>query len=76
MIARIAKTVVGPALLWACLVGSAFAGIGGMSVEGGGASDSQIHRLWEGDTVLAALTFVVAVIFFSLRRTARSAHQK
>lgn len=67
MIARIARTVVGPAFLWACIVGSAFGGIGGMSVQGGGASDAEIGRFWQGDAILTTLTFVVALIVFTIR---------
>jgi hypothetical protein len=71
MIARIAKNVVGPAFFWMCLVGSAFAGIGGMSVQGANASNADIHRLWQGDAILAAVTFLVAAIVFARRSKKR-----
>lgn len=68
MIVRFVKTVVGPALLWAVFVGSAFVGIGGMSVEGAGASDAAIRALWQGGGILTGLTFLFAMIVFGMRK--------
>ena len=67
MIRRIAKTVVGPALFWAVLMGSAFIGIGGMSIEGAGASDAGIRALWQGGGMLTGLAFLLAMIVFGIR---------
>lgn len=69
MISRIAKIAVGPALFWAMLVGSAFVGIGGMSLEGAGASDAGIRALWHGGGIVAGLTFLVAMIVLGARKT-------
>jgi len=68
VIVRTLRKVVGPAALLALFVGSGFVGIGGISVEGAGASDVQIHRLWQGDAVLTGVTFIIACIVIALRK--------
>jgi hypothetical protein len=65
MTSRALKAVVGPALFWTCLVGSAFVGIGGMGLQG--ASDAEIRYLWIWGGIFAAMTFLIAIIVFSVR---------
>jgi len=68
MIMRYVRSVVLPALWWTLLVAAAFVGIGGLSLEGGGASDQAIQRLWEIDGLLASATFITAFVLFAKRK--------
>jgi len=65
MVSQIAKRIVYPALYWTLLVSSAFVGIGGMSIQA--APDRVIRLLWINDGILAAFTFLVAIIVFAVR---------
>lgn len=67
MMVRYARFVVGPALLWALGVGSAFSGIGGMSIMGAGASDEEITRMWYATGWLTAIALLIALAILTWR---------
>jgi len=70
IILRYLRLVLGPALLCAIFVGSAFAGIGGMGLTG--TSEMEVLRLWEASAVLAIFGFLIALYIFT--RRLRSLH--
>jgi hypothetical protein len=67
MIRRYARSVLGPACFWALLVASAFSGIGGMGLMGGGATDAELKRMWQADGVLALAVLIIALAILTWR---------
>lgn len=67
---RYVQFVVVPALWWALGVAAGFVGIGGLSLEGGGATPAAIQCLWKVDGFLAGVTFAVAFAILAKRARA------
>jgi hypothetical protein len=65
---RYLRSVALPALWCTLLMATAFVGIGGLSLEGAGASDLAIQRLWKVGGLLTIATFVTALVIFAKRK--------
>jgi hypothetical protein len=65
MILRYMRFILGPALGWALLAGSAFVGIGGMGLQG--TSDKEINVLWKTGAIITVISFAVAFLLFARR---------
>ena len=71
MIVRYVRLVIAPALWWALFASAGFVGIGGISLEGAGASHGVIQRLWEISAILATITFIAAFVIFTKKKRAQ-----